>query len=76
MLENNIDPTLLWEGEFIEGLTGSIKFPVSLHDVKDLTSVENIEEMVEYEQPRKKLNQVKIVEVGKKKIKKEKGGLF
>jgi hypothetical protein len=73
---SDIDQTTLWESEFVEGITGSIKFPVSLHEVSDLLNVSEIEEVVEYKPPKKKLNEVKIVEVGKQKSKKNKNTLF
>jgi hypothetical protein len=72
----NLDKTSYWEEQFTEGITGCIKFPVTIHEISELDSVVEIQEMVEYTQPKKKLNEVRIVEVGKQKVKKSKGKLF
>jgi hypothetical protein len=72
----NKDQTFAWESEFIEGITGCIKFPVTIHEISDLESVVEIKEKVDYTPPRKKLNEVRVVEVGKTKVKKSKGNLF
>lgn len=72
----NVDQTSFWEDQFTEGITGCIKFPVTIHEISELDSVVEIKERVEYTQPKKKLNEVRVVEVGKQKTKKSKGKLF
>lgn len=72
----NKDQTFDWESKFIEGITGCIKFPVTIHEITELEPVGEIKERVEYTPPKKKLNQVRIVEIKNKKTKKNKGNLF
>lgn len=71
------DLTENWESSFIEGLTGSIKFPVTFHDTQQLNDLSELQEKVSYKQPKKKLNTFEVVKIGKaQKNKNGKNNLF